>query len=67
VKGVTHILAKNNKGTIGTIGSKMTLQDSFTKGLAILTYPKLLIFLTMICFHIVNNTFIMDPITISLT
>jgi len=48
VKGVTHILAKNNKATIGTIGSEMTLQDSFTKGLAILTYPKLLIFLTMI-------------------
>ncbi len=34
VKGVTHILAKKNKATIGTIGSKMTLQDSFTKGLA---------------------------------
>ncbi len=34
VKGVTHILAKKNKATIGTIGSEMTFQDSFTKGLA---------------------------------
>ncbi len=34
VKGVRYILAKKNKATIGTFGSKMTLQDSFTKGLA---------------------------------
>jgi hypothetical protein len=33
VKGVTHILTKNNKATVGTIGSEMTLQDFFTKGL----------------------------------
>ncbi len=34
VKGVIDILAKKNKATIGTIGSQMTFQDSFTKGLA---------------------------------
>jgi hypothetical protein len=34
VKGVTHILAKKNKTTIGTIGSQMIVQDFFTKGLA---------------------------------
>ncbi len=32
VKGVTHVLAKKNKASIGTIGNQMTLQDSFTKG-----------------------------------
>ncbi len=34
VKGVTHILAKKNKTTIGTIGSQMIVQNFFTKGLA---------------------------------
>lgn len=32
MKGVTHVLAKKNKASIGTIGNQMTLQDSFMKG-----------------------------------
>jgi len=73
VTGATHVLAKKNKAAIGTIGIQMALQDSFTKGVLVgkvnillLTYPKLLIFLIMIWFHIVNNKFVMDSITISL-
>jgi hypothetical protein len=35
VKSATHVLAKKNKASIGTIGSQMTLQDSFTKGVLV--------------------------------
>jgi hypothetical protein len=33
VRGATHVLVKKNKATIGTIGSQMTPQNSFMKGL----------------------------------
>ncbi len=41
VKCATHVLAKKNKASIGTIGSQMTLQDSFMKGVTIskVEYP----------------------------
>jgi hypothetical protein len=41
VKGATHVLAKKNKVVIGTIGSQMTLQDSFTKRVLVgkIEYP----------------------------
>jgi hypothetical protein len=32
VRGATHVLVKNNKVAIGTIGSQMTFQDSLMKG-----------------------------------
>jgi hypothetical protein len=41
VRGATHVLAKKNKVTIGTIGIQMKLQDSFTKGVLVgkVKYP----------------------------
>jgi hypothetical protein len=41
VKDATHVLAKKNKAAIRTIGSQMTPQNSFTKGVftSIVKYP----------------------------
>jgi hypothetical protein len=41
VRGATHVLAKKNKVIIGTVGSQMTFQDFFTKGVLIgkVEYP----------------------------